>query len=380
MSRDRPKRAALRSTRPPRQLRRAPERSRPRRGRWRLAGRVSDHVNVGTRCAVSVLTSPRADARASARGEHAALPMIPPRDRQRAPRDGRRRSTAARETAWRCRCSCRPVSGPIAGLVTAAQHGEEAETGLLARRLMERVPGTETRWAVVQCLNPDGLLAGTRQNAAGVDLNRNFPSPTWRPDPSFTYPPGIERGRRVLANRTNRSSPGAQAGSEPETQATMALVERLQPPLVVDLHSPLELILVRGTPPAGVAEALGAAADVPLELRARGPRAGVVRRLAGAPRHPSAGVRGRARQPAGALRPAPARAGGAPALVAALPFRPTGRRVRGRRARAARVDAAGLRAAAALVAAAPLSLASSPPVRSRAQHDEPRGQPHQRPA
>ncbi len=68
--------------------------------------------------------------------------------------------------------------GPIAGLLTAAQHGEEADTALLVRRLLERTPGTETRWAVIPVLNPDGLLAGTRQNAAGVDLNRNFPATT----------------------------------------------------------------------------------------------------------------------------------------------------------------------------------------------------------
>ncbi len=71
--------------------------------------------------------------------------------------------------------------GPIAGLLTAAQHGEEADTALMARRLLERVPGSETRWAIVPVLNPDGLLHGTRQNAAGVDLNRNFPAATWRP-------------------------------------------------------------------------------------------------------------------------------------------------------------------------------------------------------
>ena len=61
-------------------------------------------------------------------------------------------------------------NGPVAGLLTAAQHGEEADAALLVRRLLERVPGTETRWAVIPVLNPDGLLAGTRQNAAGVDL------------------------------------------------------------------------------------------------------------------------------------------------------------------------------------------------------------------
>ena len=115
-------------------------------------------------------------------------------------------------------------SGPTAGLLVAAQHGEEAVTALLARRLLERVPGDATRWVVVPVANPDGLINGTRQNAAGVDLNRNFPAATWRSDDSFTYPPGIEDERRVIANRTNLSTPGEHPGSEPETQALMSFV------------------------------------------------------------------------------------------------------------------------------------------------------------
>ena len=44
-----------------------------------------------------------------------------------------------------------PAAGtPVDGLLIAVQHGEEAETGLLARRLLERVHGDQTRWAVVQ--------------------------------------------------------------------------------------------------------------------------------------------------------------------------------------------------------------------------------------
>lgn len=152
---------------------------------------------------------------------------------------------------------------PVAGLLTAGQHGEEADTSLLVRRLLERIPGAETRWAVIPVLNPDGLLAGTRQNAGGVDLNRNFPSATWEPEPTFTFPPGIDPEIRVLPNRTNRSSPGAEAGSEPETQALIALIERLEPPLVVDLHSPLELIFVRGAIPPEVTEALADSATMP---------------------------------------------------------------------------------------------------------------------
>jgi protein MpaA len=150
-----------------------------------------------------------------------------------------------------------PAGGePIAGLVTAAQHGEEAVTALLARRLMEQVPGSETAWAVVPVVNPDGLLAGTRQNDAGVDLNRNFPAATWLPEESFTYPPGIESELRQPEHRTNRSSPGGAPGSEPETQALTALIERLRPPLVIDLHSPLEVLLVRRGAPAAVVDLL----------------------------------------------------------------------------------------------------------------------------
>ena len=155
--------------------------------------------------------------------------------------------------------------GPVTGLLTAAQHGEEADAALLVRRLLERVPGTETRWAVIPVLNPDGLLAGTRQNAAGVDLNRNFPAATWEPGETFTYPPGIDPEIRVLVNRTNRSSTGAHAGSEPETQALTALVERLDPPLVVDIHSPLELIYVRGDVPQEVTARLAGPAGIPAQ-------------------------------------------------------------------------------------------------------------------
>ena len=91
------------------------------------------------------------------------------------------------------------------GLLTAGQHGEEADTALLVRRLLERIPGAETRWAVIPVLNPDGLLAGTRQNAAGVDLNRNFPSATWEPDATFTFPPGSIP--RSGSSRTGRTAP-----------------------------------------------------------------------------------------------------------------------------------------------------------------------------
>ena len=91
-----------------------------------------------------------------------------------------------------------------------------------------------------------------------------------RPGETFTYPPGIDPEIRVLANRTNRSSTGAHAGSEPETQALTALIERLEPPLVVDIHSPLELIYVRGDVPAEVTAKLAGPSGIPAQYEMEG--------------------------------------------------------------------------------------------------------------
>ncbi len=44
----------------------------------------------------------------------------------------------------------------------------------------------------------------------------------------------------------------------------MELIERLRPPLVVDLHSPLELLLVRRAAPAALVELLSRAANLPV--------------------------------------------------------------------------------------------------------------------
>ena len=163
----------------------------------------------------------------------------------------------------------------VDGLLLAGIHGEEPETLLLARRLLERVDATDTAWAILPAANPDGLLAGVRQNAAGVDLNRNFPAASWSPEDSYTYPPGAPERRRP--HRTNRSSPGAAPGSEPETQALLALIERLEPELIVDLHSPLAL--VAPTPHADplVVSRLAVAAGLPVHPEIGSPTPGALR-------------------------------------------------------------------------------------------------------
>ena len=117
----------------------------------------------------------------------------------------------------------------------AAIHGEEPETTWALSRALRQLADAPTHVAVVLAANPDGLIRGTRANANGVDLNRNFPTSTWRAD-AVTSRATIGEPSDVLL------SPGVQAASEPETRALLALIAELQPTTVVALHAPLACI------------------------------------------------------------------------------------------------------------------------------------------
>lgn len=117
----------------------------------------------------------------------------------------------------------------------AAIHGEEPETTYALSRALRQLAAPSPHSAVVLAANPDGLIRGTRGNARGVDLNRNFPSRDWQPNP-VTHRSTLEDPSDVLL------SPGERPGSEPETQQLMALIAELQPAAVIALHAPLACI------------------------------------------------------------------------------------------------------------------------------------------
>jgi protein MpaA len=128
-----------------------------------------------------------------------------------------------------------PVRGRPAALLFAAIHGEEPDTTVVLSSALRLIRPSELRCAVVLAANPDGVLLGTRGNARGVELNRNWPSSSWQPAPvrhrwDAAHPQSVEL------------SPGETPGSEPEISALCGLLGELRPAWTVALHSPLGLV------------------------------------------------------------------------------------------------------------------------------------------
>lgn len=118
----------------------------------------------------------------------------------------------------------RGTPGGVALLAIGVIHGnEQLGLSVLSRLRRLPVPRGVDLWTI-GTVNPDGLAAGTRQNAHHVDLNRNWP-PTWQPSSSSSPTYG-----------------GPSAASEPETRALAAFLSRVRPRTVLVFHSPLDAV------------------------------------------------------------------------------------------------------------------------------------------
>lgn len=117
-------------------------------------------------------------------------------------------------------------------LIIGGVHGDEVEGVACAKNLLQCYKQQAPENAVVYLLpelNPDGVLLKTRCNFRGVDLNRNLPTKDWSPE-AFN----------------ERYPPGPFAGSEPENQILLQLIDTLKPHLMISLHSYKPLLNVNG--------------------------------------------------------------------------------------------------------------------------------------
>lgn len=105
-------------------------------------------------------------------------------------------------------------------LVLGQMHGDERAGVTAARHIIRNVPVSRRAdvW-IIPTMNPDGLASDTRNNARGVDLNRNWPT-------------GWEQ----------TSTSGSGPASEPETRAMRRFLQQVQPTFITSLHQPFGVI------------------------------------------------------------------------------------------------------------------------------------------
>jgi protein MpaA len=120
-----------------------------------------------------------------------------------------------------------PGDAPRKLLLVGCIHGNECAGLRILSAVAQQRPDPGVQLWLVGELNPDGTAAGTRQNAHGVDLNRNFPY-QWQRVADPTY------------------DSGPRPASEPETRAAMALIRRIKPAVTVWYHQHMDLVDMAG--------------------------------------------------------------------------------------------------------------------------------------
>jgi murein peptide amidase A len=107
-------------------------------------------------------------------------------------------------------------------LVIGNMHGDEQAGLKVVHRLRTHKFAAAVDLWTIRSANPDGTAADRRTNAHGVDLNRNFPR-HWE-----------------LAGKGTAHWSGPSKASEPETQALLSFIKRIQPRTTIVFHQPLD--------------------------------------------------------------------------------------------------------------------------------------------
>lgn len=110
-------------------------------------------------------------------------------------------------------------------LIIGVFHGEEPQGEYLINKFLEMdLFGIKNKLLIVPCLNPDGKSKNQRQNANGIDLNRNFPTKNWCKVDKKEYFGGDE------------------PASEIETKFMMEILSDYKIDAILSIHAPFEIV------------------------------------------------------------------------------------------------------------------------------------------
>ena len=147
----------------------------------------------------------------------------------------------------------RPIFVQIVGqgtdtaLILGSIHGNEPAAGVLVSELADRLRADPRlsegrRVVLLPAVNPDGLAVQTRENAHGVDLNRNFDT----------------------SNRVDTGTNGLRPLTEPESAALESVIKEYAPSRIVSVHQPLSCIDYDG-PGEAIAARMAQDCDLPVK-------------------------------------------------------------------------------------------------------------------
>lgn len=124
--------------------------------------------------------------------------------------------------------------GPV-NLVFCGVHGDEPSAIYQCFHLVRDIvydnaqSAEKFRVVVAPLINPDGFFLHTRQNANGVDANRNLPTKDWE----------SEAYKLWAREKDPRKYPGKSAGSEVESRLQTFLIDKYRPDKILAFHAPL---------------------------------------------------------------------------------------------------------------------------------------------